>query len=421
LGFLRRRKNNMADFQSDFDQTIHTIDDTLATQVSSLLTWKNIPGSLVKASSSSIGYVWGFNSNSEIYVCSLPCSGNWTLVAIPDILTVLDLVTDSSTVYILANATSGKLVLISGSSMNQGDWKSIPVPFAATNIFSTHTYIWAQDSTNSKQKCAKPCMVGNWIAVPEKTVSITSSSDTALYGVDPSGSGMKTDELMQSEWVPILGLKSSKLTSLIGNLDSSALYAIDNSSHILKCEGDCSTNPVPMDTEGYVPMHLTADSNFLWMTADTPGNVGNVFNRATSSSYTDIMNSLSPLQQKRDSIVNNVSQEFSKETDVMTLSKQLDSIVSFFKGVFNKTGETADSTKKHSGALKDQILQTQAKLDQLESTQPLIQNIVYTLIFVGAIYLIGSILGKLIHVFALVVLFAGLYYSINFSQGTNNG
>jgi uncharacterized membrane protein YdfJ with MMPL/SSD domain len=168
-------------------------------------------------------------------------------------------------------------------------------------------------------------------------------------------------------------------------------------------------------------MHLTADSNFLWMTADTPGNVGNVFNRATSSSYTDIMNSLSPLQQKRDSIVNNVSQEFSKETDVMTLSKQLDSIVSFFKGVFNKTGETADSTKKHSGALKDQILQTQAKLDQLESTQPLIQNIVYTLIFVGAIYLIGSILGKLIHVFALVVLFAGLYYSINFSQGTNNG
>jgi hypothetical protein len=305
--------------------------------------------------------------------------------------------------------------------MNQGNWTSIPVPFAATKIFSTHTYVWAQDSANSKQKCAKPCMAGNWIAVPEKTVSITSSSDSTLYGVDPSGTGMKTDELMQSEWIPISGLKNSKLTSLIGNLDSAALYAIDNSSQVLKCQGDCTTNPDPVDTEGYVPMHLTVDAGSLWMTSESSGSVGNVFSRATSSSYTDIMNSLTPLQQKRDATVNNVSQEFSKQTDVLTLSKQVDSIVSFFKNVFNKSGDTAESTKNQAGNLKDNIAETQAKLDQLESIQPLIQNIVYTLIFVGAIYLIGSILGKLIHVFALVVLFAGLYYSINFSQETNNG
>lgn len=411
----------MADFQSDFDQTTNTIDDTLTTQVSSSFTWRNVPGSLVKASASSAGYVWGFNSNSGIYVCQIPCSGNWTAVVVPDLLTVVDVATDSATVYILGNSTSGKLVLISGSVINEGNWVSIAVPFAATRIFSTYTYLWAQDAMNSKQKCAKPCMSGNWIAVPEKTVSITSSSDTALYGVDPSGVGMKTDELMQSEWTPITGLKSSKLTSLIGDLDSAALYAIDNSSHILKCEGDCSTNPVPVDTGGYVPMHLTADTQSLWMTSDTSGSVGNIFNRASSSSYTDIMNSLNPLQQKRDSIVNDVSQEFSKQTDSITLNKQLDSIVAFFKGIFNKSGDTAESTKNQAGVLKDQIINTQAKLDQLQSTQPLIQNIVYTLMFVGLIYLIGSILGNLIHVFAIVVLFAGLYYSINFSQGTNNG
>lgn len=410
----------MTDFQSEFDQTNRTIDDTLTTQVSSSLTWRNVPGSLVKASASS-GYVWGVNANSEIYACTLPCSGNWRPVTVPGLLTVLDIATDSATVYILGNTTSGTLVLISGSAVNSGNWVTIPVPFAATKIFSTHTYVWAQDANNSKQKCAKPCMTGNWIAVPEKTVSITSSSDTALYGVDPSGAGMKTDELMQSEWTSISGLKNSKLTTLVGDLDTAALYAIDNSSHLLKCDGNCITNPVPVDTSGYVPIHLTADADSLWMTSETSGSVGNVFNRASSSSYTDIMNSLNPLQQKRDGIVNDVSQEFSKQTDTMTLSKQLDSIVSFFKGVFNKTGETAESTKKQSGALKDQILETQAKLDQLGSTQPLIQNIVYTLIFVGAIYLIGSIIGKLIHVFAIVVLFAGLYYSINFSQTTNNG
>lgn len=411
----------MTDFQSDFDQTTHTIDDTLTTQVSSSFTWRNVPGSLVKASASSAGYVWGFNSNSGIYICQLPCSGNWTPVVVPDLLTVLDVTTDSAAVYILGNSTSGKLVLISGSAMNQGNWVSIPVPFAATKIFSTHTYVWAQDGNNAKQKCAKPCMTGNWIAVPEKTVSITSSSDTALYGVDPSGAGMRTDELMQSGWVAISGLKSSKLTSLVGDLDSAALYAIDNTSHVLKCEGSCSENPVPVDTAGYVPVHLTADPHSLWMTSDTNGSVGNIFNRASSSSYTDIINSVNPLDQKRDAIVDSVKQEFGKQTDSMTLSKQLDSIVSFFKGVFNKSGDTAESTKNQAGALKDQITQTQAKLDQLESTQPLIQNIVFTLMFVGMIYLIGSILGKLIHLLAIVVLFAGLYYSINFSQGTNNG
>jgi hypothetical protein len=411
----------MTDFQSDFDQTTHTIDDTLATQVSSSFTWRNVPGSLVKASSSSAGYVWGFNANSGVYICQLPCSGNWTPVVVPNLLSVLDVATDSATVYILGNSTSGKLVLISGSVMNQGNWVSILVPFAATRIFSTHTYVWAQDGTNSKQKCAKPCMTGNWIAVPEKTVSITSSSDTALYGVDPSGTGMRTDELMQSEWIPVSGLKSSKLTSLVGDLDSAALYAIDNTSHVLKCEGSCSSNPVPVDTSGYVPIHLTADPHSLWMTSETSGSVGNIFNRASSSSYTDIINSVTPLDQKRDSIVNNVKDEFEKQTDSLTLSNQVDSIVAFFKEIFNKAGDTAESTKNQAGALKDQIAQTQARLDQLESTQPLIENIVYTLIFVGAIYLIGSILGKMIHLMAIAVLFAGLYYSINFSQGTNNG
>lgn len=411
----------MTDFQSDFDQTIHTIDDTLTTQVSSSFTWRNVPGSLVKASASSAGYVWGFNANSGIYICQLPCSGNWTPVVVPDALTILDLATDAGRVYILANSTSGHLVLISGSALNQGSWVSIPVPFAATKIFSTHTYVWAQDGTNSKQKCAKPCMTGNWIAVPEKTISITSSSDTALYGVDPSGTGMRTDELLQSEWVPVSGLKSSKLTSLVGDLDSAALYAIDTSSHVLKCEGDCSSNPVPVDTEGYVPTHLTADPHSLWMTTETSGSLGNVFNRMASSSYTDIMNTLNPLDQKRDTVVSSVTQEFSKQTDSMTLTKQLDSIVSFFKGVFNKSGETAESTKKQAGDLKDQIAQTQAKLDQMEATQPLIQNLVFTLMCVGGIYLVGSILGKLIHLLAIIVLFVGLYYSINFSQGTNNG
>lgn len=411
----------MTDFQSEFDNTTNAIDDLITTQLSSAFTWRNVPGFLVKASSSSGGYVWGYNANSGIYICQVPCSGNWTPVSTSGLLTVLDLTTDSSNVYILGNNKGGNLVLSIGPINNQGAWNSVSVPFAATKIFSTYTYIWAQDSSNNKQKCAKPCMAAKWIPVSEKVVSIKSSSDTSLYGTDPSGIGMKVDELMQSEWTPINGLETMKLTSLIGDLDKVALYAVDDSSVLLRYDG--TSDPVPVDTVGNVPAQMTIDpsSKQLWMTSESEGSLGNIFNRSESSDYSAIMNNVTPLTKKRDAIVSETASEYSKQTDVMTLNKQVSDIVSFFKTIFNKTGDTSKSTTDAAGKLKDDIYRTQSELDQIQFTQPLIQNIVFTLVCVGLIYLVGSILGKLIHLFAFIVLLVGLYYSINFSQGTNNG
>ena len=70
----------MTDFQSAFDTNTRGIDTTLTTQLSSVQQWANIPGSLVKASSSAAGYLWGFNSVNLVYVCQLPCTGNWSQV-----------------------------------------------------------------------------------------------------------------------------------------------------------------------------------------------------------------------------------------------------------------------------------------------------------------------------------------------------
>ena len=72
----------MTDFQSAFETNTRGIDTTLTTQLSSVQQWANIPGSLVKASSSAAGYLWGFNSVNQVYVCQQPCTGNWSIADI---------------------------------------------------------------------------------------------------------------------------------------------------------------------------------------------------------------------------------------------------------------------------------------------------------------------------------------------------
>lgn len=402
------------DFQSEFEDATKTIDDTLTTQVSSSFTWRNVPGSLVKTSVSSGGYVWGFSDTSVVYVCQLPCSGNWTPVEIPNMQSVLDITTDESRVYVLGNATSGTLVLASGGITSQGDWTSIPVPFGANQIYSTHTYIWAQDSSNTKKKCAKPCMSGNWIPSTDTSVKITSSSDTALYGVNAQGQAVRTDELLQSEWRPIQSFSKVKISSILGSIDQDALYGIDQTSQLVKCDTGCK-EPEPVDTQGFKPEHVSIEPHSIWMTTTTTGDVGNVFTRAVTSSFTDIMNTIHPLDQKRDEIVEDVTKQYETQTEVLTIQKQVDAIVSFFKNIFNKTGDTKESTERDVKALQDRIKDVQTNIDYMSSNETFFKIILLTLIVVGGLYLVGYLLGQLIHVIAFIVLLVGLYYAINFS------
>ena len=163
------------DFQNEYDTATDGINTIVTTQLSSSLQWSNIPGTLVKSSSSAAGYVWGYNSINLIYVCQLPCTGNWVQIDTSqwNLSSVLDLTTDSTNVYILVSTTDGKTVLYSNSATNTGTWNMIVVPFSATNLFPTNTYIWAQDKSNNKQKCPKPCTMANWIASSENKIKIT--------------------------------------------------------------------------------------------------------------------------------------------------------------------------------------------------------------------------------------------------------
>lgn len=417
----------MADFQSDYEQTTNTIDSLVSTQLSPVTSWITVPGALVKTSSSPMGFVWGFNSGGIIYKCQIPCTGNWqeTDVSQFNVSSVLDITTDNSNVYVLVLNSSSETLLLINSATGNGVWNMSKIPFPAKNIFSTHTYVWGQDSSNNKQRCPKPCIMPNWMAVPDTTVSISSSSETSLYGRDINGVGMKSDETLQTGWTPITGLANTKIASVFGQLDQDELYIVDTSSRLMKCEGSCTetSNVVPIDTSGYAPANISADpvSKQLWMTATSSSNVGNVFTKLSAPDYSSIMNSITPIDKTRDTIVDNAVNAYNTQTDVMTVNKQVQDVVSFFSKMFGTGNDTAKLTNDQASKLQNDIRSAQQSLDQLSANQPLIQNLLILLVIVWILYMFGSFLGTLIHWAAIIILLGGFYYIINFSQTTNNG
>lgn len=402
------------DFQNEYDTATGGINTIVTSQLSSSLQWANIPGALIKSSASAAGYVWGYNSTNTVFICQAPCTGNWTIIDTSswNLASVLDLTTDSSNVYILVSTTDGKTVLYTNSATNTGSWNMVIVPFSATAIFPTHTYIWAQDTSNNKQKCPKPCTMTNWIANPENKIKITSSSDTSLYGVDASGNAVKTDENIQTGWTGISGLTGLKLMNVIGQSDKTALYGIDTSSKTYRCEGDCTTTQEvdPLDTGGYMPLNMTADSSgkSIWMTGTTSGNAGNIFNRLDKADYTTIMNNVNPLEQNREKVVSQVEDAYSQQTNLMVANKQITDVVNFFTKFFKFDKQNVDQDNSNISAYRDKVVRTQAQIDKLNSTEPVIQKLLMLVGLVIVIYLAGSFLGGFTHMIALIILVGGL-------------
>jgi hypothetical protein len=396
----------MSTFQSEYETATNTIDSIVTTQLSSVFDWRNISGNLVKVSASS-GFAWGYNSGNTVYICELPCSGNWKEVDLSQqhISNILDIVTDDSNVYILfMNGTETYLLVTSGT--NQGTRTVIPLNFPAKHIFSTHTYIWAQDSSNNKQKCSKPCTMSNWQESSETQITITSSDNYTLYGTDQSGQAMQTDETLNSPWKPI-----GKIQGIINGkgLDGT-LYGIDSNEHAFKYK-DTS---IPLYTKNLDPTSIVVDqtTNQLWMTTATPGEQGNIFTRLQTPEYSSILNSIAPLDKTRSNIVENIETGFKKQTDTMILNKQVQDVVNYFKNIFHIDGTTAKKAMDQSSKLNENIRQTQTKLDEIQSMQPFLFGVIITLLVVILIYmLLSSILGMYIHIIVIVSVLFGIYIS----------
>ena len=394
---------------SEFTETTNTIDNIISTQLSSVLNWINIPGNLVKASESSSGFVWGYNSSNQLYMCRSPCNGNWKQIDLTsmNISQIYDIATDITNVYLLVNNSSETQLLISPVSL--GEWQAIKIPIQATQIFSTHTYIWAQNYL-TKTKCAKPCMSGNWISSEDTTVQITGSDDSTLYGqVTITGEPVKTDENMRTGWSPISGLQKFDKPITTG-IDG--LYISKNGGGISKFDGKTE---IPIELNGYTPSKLTLEpiTKHMWMTTTTSDNKGNVFTRLENSDYSTIQNVIVPLDKKRDELVTDIGKDYSRQTDVMTLNKQLNTIVGFLKKIFKIDKDHSKKSQDQVSEIQDKLRNTQSQLDQINVIQPLIIKFIILLLVILFVYLIGtSFIGSYIHIVSFLTLIGGTIYII---------
>jgi hypothetical protein len=411
------------DFTTDYENATNSINSIVSTQLTSALQWNNITGVLSKASTSSAGYVWGYNFNSQLFYCQLPCTGNWTQVtnmADYTTISIQDVTTDNSNVYVLYSTTVlGKTAnfLAMNNANGKGNWTTIVVPFNAVNIFSTNTYIWAQDAANNKQKCAKPCTTGNWTSVTDNSVKITSASDSSLYGVDATGNAMKSDENLQTGWSPVAGLSGVKLSSLLGQADTKALYGIDTASGAYQCIGDCAepSDLDPLNTGGYMPLSIDPDAttNSLWMTTSVSASKGNVFSRIISPDYTSIMNNITPLDQTRDKIVSQVEDEYNQNTKTMVLNKQITDVVNFFTKAFGLDPANKKKTDDDVSNYQDKIQASANQINRIQQVQPVVFIFIFALGAVAIVYMfVGPLLGSTTHTVAFLILLGAFGYSI---------
>lgn len=385
-----------------YETLTDALNNTISAQVAPESAWTNVAGGLTKVSASSIGFVWGF-VNNQVFACQMPCTGNWKQVPCKA-TSITDIATDDSNVYVLG---SGYMYVKPAN--NTADWNAISTPPNVVQLFDTQSYIWAQDGSMKKYRIAKPGTTSNWIPIPDTTnVQITSASATSLYGVDPHGNAVKTDESMQSAWAGVPVFAGKKMELVTGDIDKTAMYGIDSNHQLMRCTGKCN----PVSTAGYTVSSLSVEptSHDIWMTTQTSGDLGNVFTKPDMFNPPSILKSAGDLDVQRDALVKQAQDAHKGSTQETVVSKQLSNIKTFLSKNFHINDTSKKLNIDKQSVLHDQILDTDTQISQLNATLPTIQQILYLLAAVALVYIIFGFFGWIAHLIAFLVLGGGLIY-----------
>jgi outer membrane murein-binding lipoprotein Lpp len=363
-----------------------TLTESINTLVTSQNDWTSVAGNLRKVVSSSMGYIWGFNSAGYTFACVAPCSsGDWTPM---EGLTVSDIAVDDTQVYMLSLPN---MLVLPVNATNPLMVRKVPLPANAnaSAIFSTSTLVWIQDASLALWQCAKPCIASVWkpVANPQK-IRIVSASATSLYGVDPSGTSVQTDELMTSAWKPVANM--SPQTQVIGDADKLALYGIVDQT-LVRCVDTCTPIPTPSQ-----PQNVDIDpiSKTVWMTDIT----GNIYSKIDQSAdYSTLLAKISPLDKSRDTVATQVQ----SQQQLSGVGKLVDKLAK----LIGTPAAGANAAGTNVSALESQIYQLQISSDTIIK----LLLVVALTIFV---YLFGTFLGRYVHTLAFAVLLVGVVYVI---------
>jgi hypothetical protein len=297
----------MSGFVQDFMEQSTKLTQYVRNQLEKTGLWTNVPGGLAKIASSSAGYLWGYNSEFNIYSCKEPCTGNWTMYEkIPgDVTQISDIKCDNENVYVMIRGGEGQegeeyskhrigIRPVDGS----GTWRFVRTPYLGSGrqyrIAVSDSFIFTGNSG-----CAKPCATETWVntQVPEMGELISASANHT-YGVSNATGKMlsvqRSNASMQTGWEDLPGLEGvlpvtveSDNTAIYGNRGGPA-----SQSHV-KCTPpyDSKDSCKPLDTGGRKPtsMSVNPTTNALYMTTVEPGPGGNIFQRLDTDNGPEVL------------------------------------------------------------------------------------------------------------------------------------
>jgi hypothetical protein len=331
---------------STYKTTTSGVLDYLKNQLSSITGWNNIPGSLVKVSSSPGGYTWGYNSTGDIYSCKNPCSPpNWKSMNADrrkDDDGILDITTDSQFVYFLTIWGNGRAIL--KVPVDAQDFRKLNINdnviflpsdgvmkdlAKADSITVTDGYIQVgESSSHIIGMLSKADNTQNWSYKKTSTLKPGTKTNEMSDMFNLIGGGnkhtyfksvtspniLKSDETVQSGFTAVKGLEGINVSSIAADADNTVLYASDNSK-LYKCDGICDSKDQlkVVDTQGHIPIQgkgslsMDPSSRSLWMLTSDSTNIGNIFQRLDAPDIsTPVLDYTNKTEDQRDRIFNSL-------------------------------------------------------------------------------------------------------------------
>jgi len=302
------------DILKQYSDTTNGVVEYLKKQLGNVGLWQNIPGSLVKVSTSPAGYVWGLGGNNDVYVCQEPCSsGGWKLVPQDPGIKIIDITTDSTSVYVHTTNDQGQWGIMVKSVTNSDDWRATPAPFLGDAITNTNGYLWVSGQGKTAF-CAKPCTTGGWNIREGDAHRLLGAGGTTVFAAEPGSLGVsKTDETAQTGWQPVGGFEGTGVSALGAEADNTVLYGAD-ASKLYRCEGTCETKDQleVVNAQGFVPIQskgsvsVNPSTKNVWMAASSNGVNGNLFARLDRPDAQPILDVVEQNEQARDRMFNSL-------------------------------------------------------------------------------------------------------------------
>jgi hypothetical protein len=402
----------MAGYVGQFMDQSTKLTQYVRNQLEKVGLWTNVPGGLIKIASSPGGYVWGYNSDFNIYSCKEPCTGDWAVYdRIPDLNRIDDVVADGLNVYFLADKRIA-VRAVDGS----GGWRILqPPPGDFSKLAVTDSFIFVDG-----YGCAKPCNTNTWVKASTGTIAAGSSGHVYSTYSSPTGASIvrRSDVSAQGVTEDLPGLKNVVPAST--EADNTAIYGSNMvTKQPVRCtppyesESSCK----PLDTGGRKPTSLSVNptTSTLYMTTVEPGPAGNIFQRLDTDNAPAVLDYSDNAVRGLDRDVNSLGSEIRVQNAEINAGNTLKEASEVIHEATNLHGPI-QSTKDETQILRSQILSSSQDVSGYVGSLLPLQILVATLLLLFVLFaVVGFVLPtNVTAILAILLLSAGFGAAIYF-------